>query len=246
MKRIIIIFAVAAAILPWTSASAATDLRGRILLQVESKGQAWYVLPENGKRAFLGHPTDAFNIMRELGLGITNANINKIPIIGQGQMNTAYVKKLAGRILLQVESHGEAWYVSPVTLKRYYLGRPADAFRIMRELGLGITNANLGKIAVDSRYPEVVEPVSAKTYDVVAYRFEFSPKNLTIRLGDSVHWVNQDPATHTITPVGSTLTGFGSGTLMPSQYYTFKFTKRGTFNYKCSLHPYMTGSIVVK
>jgi hypothetical protein len=33
-------------------------------------------------------------------------------------------------------------------MKAYYLGRPADAFAIMRNLGLGITDANLGKIAV--------------------------------------------------------------------------------------------------
>ncbi len=47
---------------------------------------------------------------------------------------------LAGRILLQVQSHGEAWYISPKDGKRYFLARPADAFNIMRKLGLGITN----------------------------------------------------------------------------------------------------------
>ena len=50
--------------------------------------------------------------------------------------------RLKGRILLQVESKGEAWYVNPDNLKRYYLGRPDDAFKVMRELGLGITNKN--------------------------------------------------------------------------------------------------------
>ncbi|HMB66120.1 MAG TPA: hypothetical protein VKO42_04540, partial [Patescibacteria group bacterium] len=45
---------------------------------------------------------------------------------------------LSGRIVLNVEENGEAWYVYPDTNKRYFLGRPADAFEIMRELGLGI------------------------------------------------------------------------------------------------------------
>lgn len=36
-------------------------------------------------------------------------------------------ERLTGRILLQVESHGEAWYVNQTNLKRYYLGRPSDA-----------------------------------------------------------------------------------------------------------------------
>ena len=56
------------------------------------------------------------------------------------------VYRLKGKILLQVESKGEAWYINPDNLNRYYLGRPADAFRIMRELGLGITNSDLSKI----------------------------------------------------------------------------------------------------
>jgi hypothetical protein len=58
----------------------------------------------------------------------------------------ALARRLAGWILLQVESRGEAYYVYPGDLMRYYLGRPADAFRIMSDLGLGITNANLEKI----------------------------------------------------------------------------------------------------
>lgn len=56
-----------------------------------------------------------------------------------------YVK---GRILLQVEQNGEAWYVNPVDSKRYYLGRPADAFDIMRNLGLGITDNDLSQISI--------------------------------------------------------------------------------------------------
>jgi len=48
--------------------------------------------------------------------------------------------RLSGKILLQVESNGEGWYINPKNLKRYYLGRPDDAFRIMRELSLGISN----------------------------------------------------------------------------------------------------------
>ncbi|MEK7122232.1 MAG: hypothetical protein AAB855_00075, partial [Patescibacteria group bacterium] len=51
--------------------------------------------------------------------------------------------RLRGRILLQVESKGEAWYVSPTDGERHYLGRPSDAFRVMREQGLGITNVDL-------------------------------------------------------------------------------------------------------
>ena len=56
--------------------------------------------------------------------------------------------RLKGKILLQVEQNGEAWYVNPADELRYYMGRPADAFNLMRELGIGITNANLEKIQI--------------------------------------------------------------------------------------------------
>lgn len=135
------------------------QLKGKILLQVEENGEAWYVNPENEKRYYMGRPDDAFQLMRELGLGITNDDLYKIKI-GQldgqtlpeaaGSLNhwTNYTlsRQLAGKILLQVEENGEAWYVNPNDLKRYYLGRPADAFNIMRSFGLGITNCDLSTI----------------------------------------------------------------------------------------------------
>ena len=49
--------------------------------------------------------------------------------------NSDITNRLSGRILLQVENSGEAWYVNPVNKNRYFLGRPSDAFRVMRELG---------------------------------------------------------------------------------------------------------------
>ena len=54
--------------------------------------------------------------------------------------------RLAGRIILQTEKNGEAWYIYPKDLKKYYLGRPADAFAVMRELGLGITREDLASV----------------------------------------------------------------------------------------------------
>ncbi len=172
-------------------------LSGQILLQVEENGEAWYVSPETKKRSFLGRPNDAFSIMREQGIGITNKDLLKIPAsldylsgkdssgdglpdafkvamgldvdsidtdgdgfsdyeeilqgynpLGPGKLpiDENFSQKQAGKILLQVERNGEAWYVSPDNNKRYFLGRPTDAFSIMRNLGLGISNQDLEKI----------------------------------------------------------------------------------------------------
>ena len=68
---------------------------------------------------------------------------------------SSLAQKLAGRILLQVESKGEAWYIDPISYERYYLGRAQNCFDIMRTKGLGITNSNLSQITVaaDSKIP---------------------------------------------------------------------------------------------
>lgn len=72
------------------------------------------------------------------------------------------VHRLAGRILLQVQSKGEAWYVDPVTLTRTYLGRPADCFDVMRVKGLGITNADLYNIPTDSSFSTMPQTLGEK------------------------------------------------------------------------------------
>ncbi len=145
---------------PATSASAAVDvdaLRGRILLDVEANGEAWDVTPMPAERHYLGRPDDAFALMRGLGLGITDADLAKIPAAGDASTGDAAAReRLAGRILLQVEAHGEAWYVDPATRTRRYLGRPADAFAVMRELGLGITHDDLSSVPVATAAPRSV------------------------------------------------------------------------------------------
>ena len=53
------------------------------------------------------------------------------------------LEKLKGKIVLQVQSHGEAWYICPVDGKRYYLKNGDEAYRIMSKLGFGITTNDL-------------------------------------------------------------------------------------------------------
>jgi hypothetical protein len=158
------------------------------LLDVENHGEAWYVNPLTMKRSYLGRATDAFNIMRQFGLGISNADLNQIGVIGlTGTIGdtvppNALATKLSGRILLQVEENGEAWYVYPGNLRRYYLGRPDDAYNIMRSLGLGITSANLAKVAIESG--SLVPPVNGRTYQsytLTNSRGSFPVRVITLR-----------------------------------------------------------------
>lgn len=117
-----------------TSATSLTKYLGYIFLAVEKHGEAYYYYPVDKKGYYLGRPADAFNVMRTLGLGATHDFI----------ANTTYFPtSVVGRILLDVQSHGEAYYIYPKDRKKYYLGRPDDAYSIMRSLGLGISNTNL-------------------------------------------------------------------------------------------------------
>jgi hypothetical protein len=118
----------------------AEKLKGKILIQVESHGEAWYVNANDGQRYYLGRPSDAFNVMRKLGLGISNTDFEKV--------KNNVPLKLAGKILLKVQDKGQAYYINPTNMRLYFLGHPSDAFAIMRSLGLGISNNNLNTINV--------------------------------------------------------------------------------------------------
>jgi len=122
-------------------ANLSKKLAGKILLQIEGSGEGWYVNPSNNKRYYLGRPADAFNMMRDLGLGINNKTFDSFKGFAS--------KNLSGKILIKVEDSGKAYYVNPDDLKLYYLGRPADAYKVMRELGLGISNNDIRKININ-------------------------------------------------------------------------------------------------
>jgi len=126
-----------------SQALAAPNLSGRILLQVEGNGEAWYVNPLDNYRYYLGRPDDAYKLMRFFGLGATNVDINLF-------LRSRAPSRLAGRILLKVQDKGQAYYVNPLDLKLYYLGRPEDAFSLMRAQALGISNKNLDIIPIAS------------------------------------------------------------------------------------------------
>lgn len=81
MKKMIILAALALLFaVPCANAALGDQLSGKIILQVERNGEAWYVHPETRQRHFLFRPAQAFQVMREQGIGISNDNLEKIPI----------------------------------------------------------------------------------------------------------------------------------------------------------------------
>lgn len=162
------------------AADFSTTVRGRILLDVEHSGEAWYVYPPTFTRSFLGRPDDAYNIMRGLGLGITDADLARIPPSDSSTTGDLTLRRrLSGRILLQVQQHGEAWYVHPVDLRRYYLGRPADAFALMSALGLGISAADLARIPIN---PDSIKPAVNETHSFRSFTLTNAAGSFPIRV----------------------------------------------------------------
>lgn len=126
---------------------ATSPVAGKILLAVESHGEAWYVNPADEKRYYLGRPDDAFAIMRQLAIGVSNNDFN---LLEQGKLPPAKVNKLLGRIIIKPEDKGKAYYFEPQKKKLYYLGRPADAFEVMKQTAVGVTNNYLSHLPIGS------------------------------------------------------------------------------------------------
>lgn len=167
---------------PPARAALADDLSGRILIQTERNGEGWYVYPKTKQRYYLGRPTNAFAVMKQLGLGITDANLAKIPVAGSSETGDANLRKqLSGYILIQTERNGEGWYVYPKDQKRYALGRPTNAFNVMKQLGLGITNQNLAEITAAPNQPPLLPVVAtSSTRSIVTSRGTFTVKQLAL------------------------------------------------------------------
>ncbi len=185
--RYVVIAAIVAsvALSSWPMVQAATladDLAGQILIQAERNGEGWYVYPKTKTRYYLGRPTNAFNVMKELGLGITDANLAKIPMAGSSDAgDTKLRNQLAGYILIQTEQNGEAWYVYPVDRKRYSLGRPTTAFNVMKSLGLGISNVNLAQVPAAPNQPPLLPVVAtSSTRSIVTSRGTFTVRQLAL------------------------------------------------------------------
>ena len=70
----------------------------------------------------------------------------------------------------------------------------------------------------------------------------FNPATVNISTGDTVRWTNLDSITHRVTGTG---TNFGSENLNQGDSYEFLFTEPGTYDYYCSIHPSIKGTVVV-
>jgi plastocyanin len=79
--------------------------------------------------------------------------------------------------------------------------------------------------------------------EVTIDNFNFTPPALTVSVGTKVTWVNKDDVPHTVT---SDDKFFVSRAMDTDDKFSFTFQTRGTYSYYCSVHPKMTGKVIVK
>ena len=105
-------------------------------------------------------------------------------------------------------------------------------------LGLGIAGLGAG----GGRVTASAQP-TPETMEVKIDNFTFGPAELTVMVGTTITWTNRDDIPHTVV---STDKAFKSKVLDTDEEFSFTFSTPGTFSYFCSIHPKMTGKVVVQ
>src|SRR5271156_4368102 len=91
----------------------------------------------------------------------------------------------------------------------------------------------------------VAQEKVAATAEVKIDNFSFGPATLTVPVGTTVTWTNHDDIPHTVVSTDDPK-AFKSRVMDTDEKFSYTFTKAGTYTYFCSVHPKMTGKIVVQ
>ena len=106
--------------------------------------------------------------------------------------------------------------------------------RFLGALALALTVVD-GSVVAQHKTKSTTHTVSIKG-------FEFAPKQLKVRTGDTVIWTNEDIVPHTATAKN----GFDSKEIASKKSWTYKVTRKGKFLYTCTYHPTMRGELIVE
>jgi plastocyanin len=109
---------------------------------------------------------------------------------------------------------------------------------LLATLGFGIAGVGGGTGTLTAGAQQKPE-----TAEVKIDNFSFGPSELTVPVGTTITWTNRDDIPHTVV---STDKLFKSKVLDTDEKFSFTFSKAGTYPYFCSIHPKMTGKVVVQ
>ena len=100
---------------------------------------------------------------------------------------------------------------------------------------------SMAPVASASAAPSALATTSASAVTISG--FAFGPQSISVPVGSTVTWMNQDSTAHTVTADDGS---FDSGPLAQAATFSRTFDAPGTFTYHCAIHSSMTGTIVVE
>jgi plastocyanin len=109
---------------------------------------------------------------------------------------------------------------------------------LLAVMGMGIAGLGAGAGSFTASAKQKPETVEVKIDN-----FSFGPAELTVAVGTTVTWTNRDDIPHTVV---STDKVFKSKVLDTDEKFSYTFSQAGSFPYFCSIHPKMTGKVVVR
>jgi len=101
----------------------------------------------------------------------------------------------------------------------------------------------MGALGAGQQPFELSAQQKSETAEVKIDNFSFGPAALTVPVGTTVSWTNRDDIPHTVV---STDGVFKSKVLDTDEKFSFTFSKAGSYPYFCSIHPKMTGKVIVQ
>lgn len=118
-----------------------------------------------------------------------------------------------------------------------------------RSISIAILGAvlliGLGAIGASLRSSTVNTPEKSSSTEVKIDNFSFGPATLTVPVGTTVAWANHDDIAHNVVSTDDRKT-FKSKVLDTDERFSYTFNNAGTFSYFCSIHPKMTGKVIVQ
>jgi plastocyanin len=109
--------------------------------------------------------------------------------------------------------------------------------------GCGGSATTTGAVTTASQTTATTGTAGGGGTTVTMKQFAFNPATVTIKVGETVTWENQDGAAHDVIAADGS---FKSAEFGQGKTFSFTFTKAGTYKYSCNIHPGMDGTVIVQ
>lgn len=126
----------------------------------------------------------------------------------------------------------------------FFHGRQVSSLATVAAKSVTPESAPIAQITATVITPSPTQQSTANVTRVTIQLMKFSPETIEVKTGQTVDWTNDDLTPHTVTSQGAG--GLDSGSIDAGVSWRHVFTQAGSFQYYCTFHPDMKGTVVVK